>query len=204
MPTALPALTDVTATRAILHELAEHVMAAEQYAAAGTVRLHAAPDGFMTGWFTSEDGEVVRLRFDRGELVREYRDVVERNSRAVIAGIDAQACAVLCAWWSLGDAALSALAPRDGESISPVVLWPEHFDIAVTLTTATGAKANLGFSPGDEFSAQPYVYVGPWDARTGEFWNAPFGAYRTYEQLSGEDARAAAEEFLAAARAHLP
>ena len=43
----------------------------------------------------------------------------------------------------------------------------------------TAAQVNLGFSPGDAFSDDPYVYVGPWGpARPGDdgYWNAPFGA----------------------------
>jgi hypothetical protein len=45
---------------------------------------------------------------------------------------------------------------------------------------------NLGGSPGDGFSDEPYLYVGPWTSdRPGdsEFWNAPFGAFRTWSQL---------------------
>ncbi len=39
-------------------------------------------------------------------------------------------------------------------------LWPEHFDVGTTLDLGDGV--NLGFSPGDAFSEDPYVYVGPW------------------------------------------
>ncbi|OLP58852.1 hypothetical protein BJM39_25905 [Salmonella enterica subsp. enterica serovar Javiana] len=63
------------------------------------------------------------------------------------------------------------------------MLWPEHFDIAVTLD-----RVNYGVSPGDETIASPYAYVGPWDRADGEFWNAPFGAARTLRELGSADA----------------
>jgi hypothetical protein len=53
------------------------------------------------------------------------------------------------------------------------VLWPEHFDLGVTLD-----EVNYGVSLGDGYLAEPYAYVGPWQPRTGPFWNAPFGAAR--------------------------
>jgi hypothetical protein len=199
---ALPRLVDTTATRLTLHHVAEHVLAAEQYAANDELALSAAPNGFTTGWFPSDAGEV-RIRVDGDQVVREHAGNTGEGSRQPIAGdFDEAAAQALCAWWSLGEAVLTALRAADGESISRAILWPEHFDIAVTLTTADGRNINLGFSPGDEFSAQPYVYAGPWDALTGPFWNAPFGAFRTYEQIgAGDDAFAPAAQFLAQARA---
>jgi hypothetical protein len=75
-----------------------------------------------------------------------------------------------------GDQALRRLAP--GET---PVLWPEHFDVGVTV-----AEVNYGLSPGDGYLDEPYAYVGPWTARTGEFFNAPFGAARPIRELPGE------------------
>jgi hypothetical protein len=51
------------------------------------------------------------------------------------------------------------------------VLWPEHFDVAVTED-----EVNYGVSAGDDYHATPYAYIGPCTQRTGSFWNAPFGA----------------------------
>ncbi len=52
-------------------------------------------------------------------------------------------------------------------------LWPEHFDLAVTLD-----EVNYGGSPGDDEHPLPYLYVGPWTLPTDgdPFWNEPFGA----------------------------
>jgi hypothetical protein len=45
----------------------------------------------------------------------------------------------------------------------PVRCWPHHFDIAtVVLLRGDAAGVGVGVSPGDEFYAQPYVYVSPW------------------------------------------
>lgn len=65
------------------------------------------------------------------------------------------------------------------QRMETVQLWPEHFDVGTVVTLANGRKVNLGFSPGDAFSAEPYAYLGPWDrGRPGDpaYWAAPFGA----------------------------
>jgi hypothetical protein len=46
---------------------------------------------------------------------------------------------------------------------------------------------NYGGSAGDDFSPEPYAYVGPWQARTGPFWNAPFGTLRPAAALGSAD-----------------
>jgi len=87
----------------------------------------------------------------------------------------------LFAWFDLGWRVLDDVT-ADAPAVSDrttVQLWPEHFDAGCTLELGPDAGVNLGFSPGDSFSDEPYVYVGPWGAeRPGEpaFWNAPFGA----------------------------
>ncbi|HEX2118222.1 MAG TPA: hypothetical protein VHF91_03495, partial [Acidimicrobiales bacterium] len=69
-------------------------------------------------------------------------------------------------------------------------LWPEHFDLAVTVELEGGAKVNVGFSPGDSFSDQPYAYVGPHDTAglQDPYWNAPFGAYLPYSGIASTEA----------------
>jgi hypothetical protein len=88
-------------------------------------------------------------------------------------------------WFDLGWRVLDqVMAERPGLGRSATVqLWPEHFDVGTTLDLGDGDgdgnQVNLGFSPGDAFSDDPYVYVGPWGpARPGDdgYWNAPFGA----------------------------
>jgi len=66
-------------------------------------------------------------------------------------------------------------------------VWPEHFDIAVQMGPA-GERATYGASPGDADHGEPYLYIAPFDARNGSFWNEPFGASLPYaELLAGAD-----------------
>lgn len=87
----------------------------------------------------------------------------------------------LYAWFDLGWRVLDAVTsdPSSGLGWSTVQLWPEHFDVGTALDLGAGRGVNLGFSPGDAFSDEPYAYVGPWGPErpgVAEFWNAPFGA----------------------------
>ncbi len=90
--------------------------------------------------------------------------------------VDARAARALADWFALGDAALrrflDAEVPADAPRPEPT-LWPEHFDLGVTLD-----EVNYGASPGDDSSDRPYLYVGPWEPHEGPFWNQPFGASR--------------------------
>jgi len=97
--------------------------------------------------------------------------------------VDPAAAARLAAAWAVGDAALRALgAEVAGDDAPAPVLWPEHFDVAITLD-----EVNYGVSPGDSTIPEPYAYVGPFQPRQGPFWNQPFGAARPLAELAGED-----------------
>jgi hypothetical protein len=101
--------------------------------------------------------------------------------------VDPDAASALLSALRRGDAALRRLAPGQ----TPV-LWPEHFDVGIGLD-----EVNYGISLGDHVIGEPYAYVGPWTPRTGEFWNAPFGAARPLRALPGDSL----EAFLAEGRA---
>jgi hypothetical protein len=96
---------------------------------------------------------------------------------------------VLYRWFDLGWRVLDAVTADTtaaGGQLT-VQLWPEHFDVGTALDLGSGAGVNLGFSPGDAFSEEPYVYVGPWGPeRPGDraFWNAPFGAFAPRSRAS--------------------
>src|SRR5262249_42324921 len=79
--------------------------------------------------------------------------------------------------FGLGHASLRSFAPAQSPG-----LWPEHFDVSVTLDEVT-----YGVSPGDDYLDEPYAYVGPSQPRSGAFWNAPFGAARPLAELSDVD-----------------
>jgi hypothetical protein len=85
-----------------------------------------------------------------------------------VLAIDPELAALIVDGFGMGDAALKQFAPDQS-----AVLWPEHFDLGITLD-----EVNYGISPGDGYLNEPYAYVGPWKPRSGEFWNAPFGAAR--------------------------
>lgn len=76
-------------------------------------------------------------------------------------------------------------ASLSGE-VSPVQLWPHHFDLAFewfgTLMVVTGeggeatqnpAQLNLGFSPGDDSYTEPYFYSNPWPFESDRLADKP-------------------------------
>ena len=114
--------------------------------------------------------------------------------------IDADAAAEVMECFAVGaavlDRVLAVVTP--GRSATLPRLWPEHFDLAIEVDAHPDRRVNLGVSPGDGYSSEPYVYVGPWTSnRPGdpEFWNAPFGAFVPMSSL-GVDAVGAAASFL--------
>jgi hypothetical protein len=97
----------------------------------------------------------------------------------------------IAAWFAKSAAILDGVLAALPATAAPTLarLWPEHFDVAVEAQSHPTRRVNLGGSPGDGFSDEPYLYVGPWTAdRPGdaEFWNAGFGAFRTRTQLAAD------------------
>jgi hypothetical protein len=96
-------------------------------------------------------------------------------------------------WFDLGWRVLDVVTahPVPGSGWSTIQLWPEHFDVGTGLDLGSGRGVNLGFSPGDSFSDDPYVYVGPWGPeRPGDpgYWNASFGAILPRSDRDGAEA----------------
>ena len=200
----------LTATRESLHRVAEHLLAASYKRATGKITLEPGPGGFRTPRFP--DG--TRLGVDGADLVASHPAAERRQplttlaQAAAFAGVpagfpwtkhppatpfepeapltvDAAAAAALAGWFQLGQRVLKALAGElAAEKPSEPALWPEHFDLAIT-----AGAVNYGFSPGDDAIGTPYVYVGPHELpAAGEFWNASFGAYRTWAEVPDADA----------------
>lgn len=194
--------TDTLATsRRSLHAVAELVIAGPQHGRFGTIRLQVTPGGFggvrlplrVEGTTLHHDGGSVPLRGTYRGLAEAagvevglpaglYTDVTGTDPDEQVV-VDAAAAAHLADCWQRGEEALRLLAPE----VTPV-LWPEHFDVGITVD-----QVNYGVSPGDGYHPSPYAYVGPWTPPQGGFWNAPFGAARPIEQLP--DAAAVAEFF---------
>jgi hypothetical protein len=215
----------LTTTRESLHRAAEHLLAATRKRATGDISLVPGPDGVRTP--ALPDGRVVALEGTdvvvRGEGVErraplttlaeaagavglqpgfpwtKHRPGTEYEPHAPLV-VDPTAAAALARWFALGAEALTALAAEiPGEQPSEPQIFPEHFDLGITAGVAT--RVNYGFSPGDAAIPTPYVYIGPQDALgANPFWNAPFGAYRTWRDVTTP---AQAVEFLRAGRAAL-
>ncbi|MFF0267650.1 hypothetical protein [Kribbella sp. NPDC004536] len=178
-------------TRRSLHGVAELVLAGPQYRNGNGIRLRVVPGGFSTlDGAVRVDGELLVTPTKSVGLTGTYAELAAaaglepRALDDVYSGgpgvspderlsVDPAAARLLEDAFARGDAALRALAPDQ----TPV-LWPEHFDVGITLD-----EVNYGVSPGDDQLPEPYAYVGPWTPRTGDFWNVPFGAARPLAEL---------------------
>lgn len=202
--------TALAPTRDSLHRLAEHILAAAVYRETGHISLRQSPGGMSTPTF-GPDSTVISIdlgslvvRSDRGErraLVTTLRAAGEfvgmtpggpAKAYALATPCDLDAALTmdlaaiekLASWYALGSIALSQLQQRIADEMpTHVVIWPEHLDVAIS-----SAGVNYGFSPGDTFSDEPYVYVGPHEPpAASDFWNAPFGAFRTIGSVTSVD-----------------
>jgi hypothetical protein len=202
-------------TRDALHALAEHLLAPARHQANGKIGLRYTFRGFGTPFFEESPGGSARqLRVEDGVLVDGPRrtGLTTLREAAAFAGIalgapagvyqpataaapdaplevDETAARALGDWFGFSAWMLEQLRAECEPDDAPgrVQLWPEHFDLAVDLGP-DGARANYGGSPGDGEHAEPYLYVNPWDARTGDFWNEPFGASLSLTAiLNGDD-----------------
>jgi len=182
--------------REALHAVGEWLLAGPQYERAGTIRLQVSSGVVSTkDNLVSMTSREVVSRLGAEELRAPIRGSVGKIGAALGItpsvpadlypdhadlgpddSLDASErdVAELLRWLALGQSALRLVAPDQ----TPV-LWPEHFDVAITQR-----EVNFGVSLGDSFHEQPYAYVGPWAPRSGAFWNAPFGAVRVATEFS--------------------
>ena len=197
-------------TRAALHALAEHVLVPIRHAVTGKIGLRFTYHGFGTPFF----GRDRQVRVENGALLDGDRHHHPTTLRAALdffgtagaarAGsyapstaldldtplaVDADAAIALGHWYGFTTSLVEQLRAEAEPDDNPTrpQLWPEHFDLAIA-SGRRGARANFGGSPGDESHPEPYLYVGPFEPRTGSFWNAPFGASLRYADiLAGAD-----------------
>lgn len=184
----------LTSTRQSLHAVVEQVLAGPQHRASGTVRLRVDPGSLHTvappamsltsSRVTGPGGEASLLEpttardlaqavgVDVGAPQDLYGDHAPMGPDDRLS-VDAEAATALLEWFAVGTAALLQFAP--GQT---AVLWPEHFDLAVTVD-----GVSYGVSPGDGWSPQPYAFVGPHERPEDPFFDAPFGAARTWDHV---------------------
>lgn len=197
----------LVATRQTLHALAEHLLAGDLARRTGKIGLRVTPGGFGQPEILEADGRR-RMRVDgtalvvlRGDHERWHALTTAADLAAFAeadlgapadafepettldagAGlvVDAAAARALAGWFDLVARALEEVRRgRAPEAPSVVQLWPEHFDVACTIS-----EVNLGGSPGDAAHPEPYLYVGPWTPRTGAFWNEPWGASISWHEV---------------------
>lgn len=183
----------LAATRRSLHGIAELLLAGPQHRATGEIALHVTTDGFATSFepdLRFAGAAVVAgerrievaglscadIAAELGVVAREPVDVYAvgsgvRPEETVV--LDPAAVAAIVGAFAAGDEALRRFTPGEAP-----ILWPEHFDVGITV-----GEVNYGLAPGDEHVPEPYAYVGPHTPRAGEFWNVPFGAARTVREL---------------------
>ena len=184
-----------TDSRNALHSVAEWLLAGPQYKLAGTIRLSVANSGI-----TTLDGRTI---VDRDGLTLGSDDNVRQvpwaSTIAAMAAaaqitpavpeelyddhaplgvddplvVDPSVVGSLINWFEQGRDAMLDFQPAQAP-----VLWPEHFDLGITVD-----EVNYGISLGDGYHPLPYAYVGPWRVPDGPFWNAPFGAVRAQSEL---------------------
>lgn len=212
--------TALVRTRRSLHAVAEQVLASALHRATGRIGLRAGPGGFATPAFDGPHGHS-RIRVEGVDLVVEHGGEVTRAPLTTVAAaaelagtepgapadvytpatelsptepldLDPASAARLAAFFATVDRALQVLAEHHAPDGDEAQLWPEHFDLAVTID-----EVNLGGSPGDDGHPLPYLYVGPWNlpGDGDPYWNEPFGASLTAdEDLSVDDALAFFED----------
>lgn len=202
---ALPATFEVT--RDGLHQVACFVISPYRKARVGRIGLRATGDGFGTPPF--DDGSQMFVRGDElltepgtAQRITTLRELASVFGLELLADpgigndvpelapdeslqIDAAASRSLGEWYAFAERVIDTLARRIGGAVGEATLWPEHFDLASDVRLAGRRATNVGFSPGDAFSAEPYVYVGPDSMAdlTDRYWNAPFGALLGYSAL---------------------
>ena len=181
-------------SRISLHTLAETVAAGPQYATSGTIRLRVVQRAVTTvadpvvridatgvsgpgGSVALADvttaaavGEAIGVTAGRAGI---YPDSSGRQPDDRLT-LDAGDVERLLTWYAVGSLALAAFAAQE-----TTVLWPEHFDLAISVD-----GINYGVSGGDRYSAEPYAYVGPPEVPPDDpFFDVAFGALRTWDQV---------------------
>jgi hypothetical protein len=220
VPTLTAPPSTLVATREALRALACYGIAPARKARTGRIGLRPTGDGIGTPPF--DDGSRIVVRADR-LIVEPGRDVPITTVRAAAEllgvalspdpgvgselppyapdddlAVDAAASRWLGTWYAFGSHQLDRLAERREGTVSEAQLWPEHFDLAVTVDLDREG-VNVGFSPGDTSLPAPYVHVGPHDTSglEGRYWNAPFGAVVSYDELiAADDPDDTAAEFI--------
>jgi hypothetical protein len=211
-------------TRTALHAVAAYVVAPARKTHTGHIGLR--PVGLGIGTPPFDDGTAIVIEGERLRHVPSNDEVPLTTLRAAATFVDIELSAdpgvgtdlpryapdevlrvdpvaslALGTWFAFGARVIDRLQRESSPGcFSQSQLWPEHFDLGTTAEPKE-LRINVGFSPGDDFSDDPYLYIGPHDTSVlnDPFWNAPFGAALPYASLlSSTNPRQTALEFVRA------
>jgi hypothetical protein len=198
-------------TRRGLHALAEQVLSPEAYRHTGRIGLRPAPCAISTPWVIVDGAKRCARIEGTGVVVivgeeRTAEPVTTVRAAAALVGVepgappvyspatpvdldrpielDEEAVSIVTDWYCFGDAALDRILAvrRELHSVEPI-LWPEHFDLAVTVPDDIRGEIVVGVSPGDDADPDPYAYVawhgpsGPGSRPPDEWWNRTWGRW---------------------------
>lgn len=217
-------------TRDELHQIAFFALGPARYRAEGRMGLQAAPGGFGTPEFDGKvarvEGDsivleeadkvatqaITTVRAAAGFLGIDYQvdwyedfhDPLEPMDPDTPLGVDDTSSRALGQWFNFGFDVLGELRGHgvEGDDVSEVQLWPEHFDPATEMgSQETGQRASYGASPGDTGHQEPYLYVAPWDEidEANPYWGSESfnGSILPYQELvAAEDPTQFALDFL--------
>ena len=217
-------------TRNAMHQIAFFAVSPTRYKAHGRMGLTATPGGYGTpefegrvirvegGLLVDEQGgniatqgiTTIRAASEffgndyEAEWFADFHDPLSPADPDAHLEVDEVAARAIGDWFMFGIDVLNALGThgQEGDDVSEVQLWPEHFDPATELGDYDKAqRASFGASPGDGLHAEPYLFVASWSDvdRSNQFWNETSfnGASLTYEEiLASADPQDRALEFL--------
>jgi hypothetical protein len=198
-------------TRDALHRLAVYVISPAQRLVNSEIVMRPTPGGFSTFPF---GGRTIGVAGDELVVDGARHPIGSLNAAAARVGIqpdvaqadqfdvpppggldeplavDAAAAAALGEWYAFAADLLEQVRGLAGARDDPsaVVIWPEHFDIAIDSGDKdAGRRATYGASPGDRHHDEPYLYASPWAGRIDPFFGDPGfkGASVPYRQLAG-------------------
>lgn len=211
-----PVPENLTETREALHHLAFFAVSPARYKTVGRMGLKDTPGGFGTPEFEGrvarvdggllvheKNGNVATQSISTVRAAAEFfgfdydqdwfadwHDPVAPGDPDRSLTVDEDASRFLGEWFAFGFDVLNRLREHgvDGDDVSEVQLWPEHFDPATELGDfEKGERASFGASPGDGNHPAPYLYVAAWSEvdRSNPYWNNETfnGASISYDDL---------------------
>jgi hypothetical protein len=197
-----PLPDDFQFARDQLHQIAFYALAPVRYKVEGRMGLRAIPGGFGTPeldgrWARLEENLLVHeqggniatqpittiraaseffgIDYDV-DWFPDFKDPLPPMDPDRPLKVEVVPALALAEWFGFGFGVLEELRVHGNEAddVTEVQLWPEHFDAAIEMGSATqGQRASYGASPGDKGHLEPYLYVAASSeiGRSNPYWN---------------------------------